>query len=63
MSNKIQPCLWFNKNAEDAARFYEALFPDSRIGSIERAPGDYPNGKAGDVLVITMTILGMPSCF
>lgn len=60
MSRKIQPCLWFNKNAEEAASFYAATFPESRIDSIDRAPGDYPNGKAGDVLVITMTILGMP---
>jgi predicted 3-demethylubiquinone-9 3-methyltransferase (glyoxalase superfamily) len=60
MSRKIQPCLWFNKNAEDAAHFYAKTFPDSCIDSIERAPGDYPSGKAGDVLVITMTILGMP---
>lgn len=60
MSRKIQPCLWFNKNAEEAARFYADTFPDSRIDSIERAPGDYPSGNAGDVLVIQATILGMP---
>ncbi|HEX3422339.1 MAG TPA: VOC family protein [Sphingomicrobium sp.] len=60
MSRKIQPCLWFNKNAEEAAHFYADTFPDSRIESIDRAPGDYPNGKTGDVLVVTMTILGMP---
>lgn len=60
MPRKIQPCLWFDKNAEEAANFYAATFPDSRIDAIDRAPGDYPNGKAGDVLVITMTILGMP---
>lgn len=60
MSRKIQPCLWYNKNAEEAAHFYAETFPDSRIDSIERAPGDYPSGRAGDVLVITMTILDMP---
>ncbi|HEV2593765.1 MAG TPA: VOC family protein [Sphingomicrobium sp.] len=60
MPRKIQPCLWFDKNAEEAANFYATTFPDSRIERIDRAPGDYPNGKAGDVLVITMTILGMP---
>jgi len=60
MPRKIQPCLWFDKNAEEAANFYAATFPDSRIDSIDRSPGDYPNGRAGDVLVITMTILGMP---
>jgi predicted 3-demethylubiquinone-9 3-methyltransferase (glyoxalase superfamily) len=60
MPRKIQPCLWFDKNAEEAANFYAATFKDSRIDAIDRAPGDYPNGKAGDVLVITMTIFGMP---
>ncbi|HEX5238457.1 MAG TPA: VOC family protein [Sphingomicrobium sp.] len=60
MTRKVQPCLWFNKNAEEAANFYAATFPDSRIDSIERAPADYPSGKEGEVLVITMTILGMP---
>jgi len=60
MSRKIQPCLWFNKNAEEAARFYAETFCDSHIDSIEHAPGDYPSGKAGDVLVVTATILGMP---
>ena len=60
MTHKIQPCLWFNKNAEEAARFYAGTFPDSRIDSIQRAPGDYPSGKAGDVLVVEATILGLP---
>jgi predicted 3-demethylubiquinone-9 3-methyltransferase (glyoxalase superfamily) len=60
MTAKIQPCLWFNKNAEEAANFYAKTFPDSRIDFIGRAPGDYPSGAEGDVLVITMTILGMP---
>lgn len=60
MSRKIQPCLWFNNNAEEAAHFYAETFPNSRIDEISRAPGDYPSGKAGDVLVITMTILDMP---
>ena len=55
---KIVPCLWFNKNAEDAAKFYAATFPDSRITSIHKAPGDYPSGKAGDVLTVEFTVLG-----
>jgi predicted 3-demethylubiquinone-9 3-methyltransferase (glyoxalase superfamily) len=59
MNRKIQPCLWFNGQAEEAARFYADTFPDSSVDSIERAPGDYPSGKAGDVLVVTATILGM----
>ena len=60
MTPKIQPCLWFDKNAEEAARFYAATFPNSRIDSILRAPEDYPSGRKGDVLTVEMTILGMP---
>lgn len=60
MTAKIQPCLWFNKNGEEAARFYADTFPNSRIDGIHRAPGDYPAGKKGDVLTVEMTILGMP---
>jgi predicted 3-demethylubiquinone-9 3-methyltransferase (glyoxalase superfamily) len=59
MIPKIQPCLWFDRNAEDAARFYAATFPDTRIDAIHRSPGDYPSGKKGDVLTVEMTILGM----
>jgi 2-polyprenyl-6-hydroxyphenyl methylase/3-demethylubiquinone-9 3-methyltransferase len=57
---KIMPCLWFNKNAEEAAKFYAETFPDSRITSIDEAPADYPGGKAGDVLTVEVTILGQP---
>ena len=60
MVDKIRPCLWFDKNAEDAARFYADTFPDTRIDSVGRAPGDYPSGKQGDALVVEMTIFGMP---
>ena len=60
MIPKIQPCLWFDKNAEEAARFYADTFPDTRIGAIMRAPGDFPSGKKGDVLTVDMHILGMP---
>ena len=56
----IQPCLWFDKDAEEAARFYAETFPDSRVGKIMRAPGDYPSGKKGDALTVEVTILGMP---
>jgi predicted 3-demethylubiquinone-9 3-methyltransferase (glyoxalase superfamily) len=55
---KIAPCLWFNKNAEAAAKFYAATFPDSRVIAIHRSPSDYPSGKAGDVLTVDFTILG-----
>jgi predicted 3-demethylubiquinone-9 3-methyltransferase (glyoxalase superfamily) len=60
MTAKIQPCLWFNHNAEQAAQFYAATFPDTRISAIHTAPGDYPAGKKGNVLTVEMTILGMP---
>jgi len=60
MIDKIRPCLWFDKNAEEAARFYADTFPDTRIDSVGRAPGDYPSGKQGDALVVEMTIFGMP---
>jgi len=59
MTAKIQPCLWFNKNGEEAANFYAATFPNSRINAIHRAPGDYPAGKQGEVLTVDVTILGM----
>ena len=60
MSDKINiaPCLWFNKNAEEAAKFYAATFPDSRVIAVHKAPGDYPSGKAGDVLTVDFTVLG-----
>jgi 2-polyprenyl-6-hydroxyphenyl methylase/3-demethylubiquinone-9 3-methyltransferase len=57
---KIATCLWFDKNAEDAARFYASTFPDSRVTVVQRSPTDYPNGKAGDVLTVEFTVLGQP---
>jgi len=57
---KSKICVWYDKDAEDAARFYAATFPDSSIGAVIRAPGDYPAGKAGDVLVVEFTVLGIP---
>ena len=57
--NKIAPCLWFNGNAEEAAQFYARNFPDSRVKQVHRAPADYPAGKAGDVLTVEFTVLGM----
>jgi 2-polyprenyl-6-hydroxyphenyl methylase/3-demethylubiquinone-9 3-methyltransferase len=53
-------CLWFDKDAEEAARFYAATFPDSHVGAVMRAPADYPSGKEGDVLVVLFTVLGIP---
>ena len=52
-------CLWYNKDAEDAARFYAATFPDSSVDAIIHAPGNYPDGKQGDVLVVEFTVAGI----
>jgi predicted 3-demethylubiquinone-9 3-methyltransferase (glyoxalase superfamily) len=62
MIDKNTICLWYDKDAEEAAKFYAATFPDSAFGDIERAPIDYPSGKAGDVLVVFFTLCGIP-CF
>lgn len=53
-------CLWYDKDAEAAARFYAATFPDSKVGAIHRAPSDFPSGKAGDVLTVEFTVAGVP---
>jgi predicted 3-demethylubiquinone-9 3-methyltransferase (glyoxalase superfamily) len=58
--NKNTICLWYNGDAEDAARFYSEIFPDTRVGAVRRAPGDYPAGKKGDVLVVEFTVVGIP---
>jgi predicted 3-demethylubiquinone-9 3-methyltransferase (glyoxalase superfamily) len=55
---KVIPCLWFDKQAEEAAGFYVSLLPDSRIDAVIRSPGDYPSGKAGDVLLVEFTLAG-----
>jgi predicted 3-demethylubiquinone-9 3-methyltransferase (glyoxalase superfamily) len=53
-------CLWYDKDAEAAARFYSEIFPDSVVGAVHRAPGDYPAGKEGDVLTVEFTVAGLP---
>jgi 2-polyprenyl-6-hydroxyphenyl methylase/3-demethylubiquinone-9 3-methyltransferase len=53
-------CLWYNDDAEDAAHFYAETFPDSSVGALLRAPGDYPSGKKGDVLTVEFTVMGIP---
>src|SRR2546422_3195742 len=54
-------CVWYDKDAEAAARFYVETFPDSAVGAIHRAPGDYPSGKKGDVLIVEFKVAGV-SC-
>lgn len=53
-------CLWFDKDAEEAARFYATVFPDSQVLAVSRAPGDFPDGKKGDVLTVEFTVCGIP---
>ena len=54
-------CVWYDKDAEDAARFYAKTFPDSKVDAVIHAPGDYPSGKQGEVLVVHFTVAGV-SC-
>ena len=60
MKPKNTICLWFDKDAHEAARFYAATFPNSEVTAVHKAPGDYPSGKAGDVLTVEFTVLGIP---
>ena len=53
-------CLWYEHDAEEAARFYAATFPDSSVDAVNRAPCDYPSGKQGDVITVNFTVLGIP---
>jgi 2-polyprenyl-6-hydroxyphenyl methylase/3-demethylubiquinone-9 3-methyltransferase len=63
MANSTPPkatiCLWYDRDAEAAAKFYAQTFPNSRVGRVQRAPGDFPDGKEGDVLVVEFTVLGI----
>jgi predicted 3-demethylubiquinone-9 3-methyltransferase (glyoxalase superfamily) len=58
--NKNTICLWYNGDAEDAARFYAEIFPNTSVGAVHRAPGDYPDGKKGDVLTVEFTVVDIP---
>lgn len=53
-------CLWYDRDAENAARFYAATFPNSSVGAVLRAPGDFPSGKKGDVLTVEFAVMGIP---
>lgn len=60
MVSKNTVCIWYQGDAEEAARFYAATFPDSSLGRVFRAPTDYPAGKKGDVLTVDFTVAGIP---
>lgn len=60
MTPKNTICLWFDKDAEAAARFYAATFPNSEVQAVHKAPGDFPSGKEGDVLTVHFTVYGIP---
>ena len=53
-------CLWYNKDAEDAANFYANTFPNSKVTAVRKAPSDFPGGRAGDVLTVEFTVMGIP---
>ena len=58
--NKNTICLWYERDAEEAARFYTRLFAASSFGAVHRAPSDYPDGKAGDALTVEIVVAGIP---
>ena len=60
MISKNTICLWFDREAEEAARFYAATFPDSEVKNVFYAPSDYPDGKKGDALTVEFTVCGIP---
>jgi 2-polyprenyl-6-hydroxyphenyl methylase/3-demethylubiquinone-9 3-methyltransferase len=60
MTNKNTICLWYDGTALEAATFYAETFPDSAVGAVHRAPGDYPSSKQGDVLTVEFTVMGIP---
>lgn len=53
-------CLWYDGDAEEAARFYAETFPDSSVDAVHKAPGDFPSGKQGDVITVQFTVMGIP---
>ena len=60
MAPKNTICIWYDGTALEAAQFYAQTFPDSSVGAVMRAPGDYPAGRQGDVLTVEFTVMGIP---
>jgi len=60
MPSKNTICLWYNRDALQAAQFYAKTFPDSSVGTVYHAPGDFPDGKKGDELTVEFTVMGIP---
>lgn len=60
MADKNTICIWYDKDAEDAAKFYASVFPNSHVGPVHQSPLDNPGNKAGDVLVVQFTVCGIP---
>ena len=60
MTSKNTICLWYDRDALEAAQFYARTFPDSSVGAVHRAPGDFPSGKQGDILTVEFTVVGIP---
>jgi predicted 3-demethylubiquinone-9 3-methyltransferase (glyoxalase superfamily) len=59
-ATKNRICLWYERNAAEAAAFYARTFPDSFVGEKQSAPTDYPDGKEGDALTVEFTVMGIP---
>src|SRR4051794_27307554 len=59
VASKNTICLWYDRDALEAARFYAKTFPDSTVGAVHRAPGDFPSGKEGNVLTVEFTVMGI----
>jgi predicted 3-demethylubiquinone-9 3-methyltransferase (glyoxalase superfamily) len=53
-------CIWYDRDALEAARFYAKTFPDSAVGAVHYAPGDFPSGKEGSILTVEFTVMGIP---
>lgn len=60
MTAKNRVCLWYDGTAEEAADFYASVFPDTRVVEVQYAPGDYPDGQQGDVIVVLFDVMGIP---